>query len=435
MNLVKVGSDVMKACVYTLGCKVNTYESEYIMLKLIEAGYDVVNNLNETSDVYIINTCTVTNTADIKSRKIIHRIKKNNPNACIVALGCYVEDHPNDDLGIDIYIGNKDKSKIIELLDLHFTNKESIRRVGLDKNKFEDMYITDFKNRCRAFVKVQDGCENFCSYCIIPYVRGRCRSKDLEIVVSEVIALVNKGFKEIVLTGIHTGHYGVDLNTNFATLLKELVKIEGLKRLRISSVEITELNDEVLDVIKNSNIIVDHLHIPLQAGSDRVLKLMNRKYDLKYFEDKLKEIRKIRPDISISTDIIVGFPNESEDDFLETIENTHKFGFSKIHVFPYSDRKGTVASTMEGHLDGSIKKERARRLLEVSHELERDYANKFIGKSLEVLFEEVKDGVSIGHTSNYLKVKVKGDIPSNIFKNVKIKSYLLDSLIGEIEEI
>lgn len=434
MNLVKVGSEVMKACVYTLGCKVNTYESEYIMLKLIEAGYDVVNNLNETSDVYIINTCTVTNTADIKSRKIIHRIKKNNPNACIVALGCYVEDHPNDDLGIDIYIGNKDKSKIIELLDLYFTNKESIRRVGLDKNKFEDMYITDFKNRCRAFVKVQDGCENFCSYCIIPYVRGRCRSKDLEIVVSEVIALVNKGFKEIVLTGIHTGHYGVDLNTNFATLLKELVKIEGLKRLRISSVEITELNDEVLDVIKNSNIIVDHLHIPLQAGSDRVLKLMNRKYDLKYFEDKLKEIRKIRPDISISTDIIVGFPNESEDDFLETIENTHKFGFSKIHVFPYSDRKGTVASTMEGHLDGNIKKERARRLLEVSHELERDYANKFIGKSLEVLFEEVKDGVSIGHTSNYLKVKVKGSVSSNTFKNVKIKSYLLDSLIGEVDE-
>lgn len=423
----------MKACVYTLGCKVNTYESEYIMLKLIEAGYDVVNNLDETSDVYIINTCTVTNTADIKSRKIINRIKRNNPNACIVALGCYVEDHPSDDLGIDIYIGNKDKSKIIELLDLYFTNKEPIRRVGLNKEKFEDMYITDFKNRCRAFVKVQDGCENFCSYCIIPYVRGKCRSKDLNTVVSEVTALVNKGFKEIVLTGIHTGHYGVDLDTSFADLLNALVKIDGLKRLRISSIEITELTDEVLDIIKNNKVIVDHLHIPLQAGSDKILKLMNRKYDLEYFENKLKEIRKIRPNISITTDIIVGFPNESEEDFNETIENSKKFGFSKIHVFPYSDRKGTVASKMDGHIDGNIKKDRARRLLEVSKKLEKEYANKFIGETLEVLFEEVKDGVSIGHTSNYLKVKVKGDIPSNTFKNVKIKNYLLDSLIGEVE--
>ena len=423
----------MKACVYTLGCKVNTYESEYIMLKLIEAGYDVVNNLDEVSDVYIINTCTVTNTADIKSRKIINRIKRNNPNACIVALGCYVEDHPSNDLGIDIYIGNKDKSKIVELLDLYFTNKEPIRRVGLNKEKFEDMYITDFKNRCRAFVKVQDGCENFCSYCIIPYVRGKCRSKDLNTVVSEVTALVNKGFKEIVLTGIHTGHYGVDLDTSFADLLNALVKIDGLKRLRISSIEITELTDEVLDIIKNNKVIVDHLHIPLQAGSDKILKLMNRKYDLEYFENKLKEIRKIRPNISITTDIIVGFPNESEEDFNETIENSKKFGFSKIHVFPYSDRVGTVASKMDGHIDGNIKKMRARRLLEVSHELEKEYANKFIGENLEVLFEEVKDGVSIGHTSNYLKVKVKGDIPSNTFKNVKIKNYLLDSLIGEVD--
>ena len=423
----------MKACVYTLGCKVNTYESEYIMLKLIEAGYEVVNDLDEDSDVYIINTCTVTNTADIKSRKIIHRIKRNNPDACIVALGCYVEDHPDEFNDIDIYVGNKDKSKIVELLDLYFTNKEPIRRVGLDKDSFEDMYITDFKNRCRAFVKVQDGCENFCSYCIIPYVRGKCRSKDLDTVVKEVTTLVNKGFKEIVLTGIHTGNYGVDLDTNFATLLKELAKIEGLKRLRISSIEITELTDEVLDIIKNNKVIVDHLHIPLQAGSDKILKLMNRKYDLEYFENKLKEIRKIRPNISITTDIIVGFPNESEEDFNETIENSKKFGFSKIHVFPYSDRVGTVASKMDGHIDGNIKKDRARRLLEVSKKLEKEYANKFIGENLEVLFEEVKDGVSIGHTSNYLKVKVKGDIPSNTFKNVKIKSYLLDSLIGEVD--
>ena len=423
----------MKVCVYTLGCKVNTYESEYILLKLIEHGYQI-GSIDDVCDIYIINTCTVTNTADIKSRKIINRVKRLNPNACIVALGCFVEDHQDDDLGIDIYIGNKDKSKIIELLDLYFTNKEVIKRVGLNKDKFEDMFITDFKNRCRAFVKIQDGCENFCSYCIIPYVRGKCRSKDLNTVIKEVTVLVNKGFKEIVLTGIHTGNYGVDLNTNFANLLNELVKIKGLRRLRISSIEVTELTNEVLDVLKRSNIIVDHLHIPLQAGSDKILKLMNRKYDLKYFEDKLREIRKIRPNISITTDIIVGFPSESEEDFLETIENSKKFAFTKIHVFPYSNRLGTSASKMTGHIDGNIKKARARELLNVSHELEKEYASKFIGETLEVLFEEVKDGISIGHTSNYLKVKVKGNISFNTFRNVNIKSYLLDSLIGEVED-
>ena len=423
----------MKVCVYTLGCKVNTYESEYILLKLIEHGYQI-GSIDDVCDIYIINTCTVTNTADIKSRKIINRVKRLNPNACIVALGCFVEDHQDDDLGIDIYIGNKDKSKIIELLDLYFTNKEVIKRVGLNKDKFEDMFITDFKNRCRAFVKIQDGCENFCSYCIIPYVRGKCRSKDLNTVIKEVTVLVNKGFKEIVLTGIHTGNYGVDLNTNFANLLNELVKIKGLKRLRISSIEVTELTTEVLDVLKRSNIIVDHLHIPLQAGSDKILKLMNRKYDLKYFEDKLKEIRKIRPNISITTDIIVGFPSEFEEDFLETIENSKKFAFTKIHVFPYSDRLGTSASKMTGHIDGNIKKARARELLNVSHELEKEYASKFIGETLEVVVEETKVGISIGHTSNYLKVKVKGNIPFNTFRNVNIKSYLLDSLIGEVED-
>ena len=422
----------MKACVYTLGCKVNTYESEYILSKLIDSGYDI-GSIDEVCDIYIINTCTVTNTADIKSRKIINRVRRLNSNACVVALGCFVEDHQDDLINADIIIGNKDKSKIIELVDLYFTNKEPIKRVGLIKDKFEDMFITDFKNRCRAFVKIQDGCENFCSYCIIPYVRGKCRSKELETVLEEVKTLVNKGFQEIVLTGIHTGNYGVDINTNFETLLKELVKIDGLKRLRISSIEVTELNQEVLEVIKNSKVIVDHLHIPLQAGSNKVLKLMNRKYDLEYFANKLKEIRSIRPSISITTDIIVGFPKETEEDFIETLENSKLFAFTKIHVFPYSDRKGTVASKMDGHIDGNIKKMRAKRLLSLSHELEKDYATKFIGKTLEVLFEETKDGVSIGHTSNYLKVKVKGTIPSNTFKNVKIKSYLLDSLIGEID--
>ena len=423
----------MKACVYTLGCKVNTYESEYVILKLIEAGYEI-GSIDEVCDVYIINTCTVTNTADIKSRKIINRVKRLNPKACIAAMGCYVEDHPLESNNVDIYIGNKDKSKIVEFLDLYFTNKEPIRHISLDKDEFEDMFINDFKGRCRAFVKIQDGCENFCSYCIIPYVRGKCRSKKLDQVVMEVSALVSNGFKEIVLTGIHTGNYGVDLNTNFAALLKELIKIKGLERLRISSIEITELTDEVLAIIENNKVIVDHLHIPLQAGSDKILKLMNRKYDLEYFSKKLEKIRNIRPNISISTDVIVGFPNESEEDFLETIKTCQKFAFSKIHVFPFSLRSKTKAETLSGHLDNSIKKERARRLLKVSKELEQKYASSFISLSLPVLFEEYKDGVSIGHTSNYLKVKVKEKIEPNTIKNVKLKSYLLGSMIGEIDE-
>ena len=420
----------MKVCVYTLGCKVNTYESEYILLKLTEAGYEI-GEVDEICDIYIINTCTVTNTADIKSRKIIKRFRRLNPKACLVALGCFVEDHPDEDLDIDIYIGNKDKSKIVELLDQYFVNKEPIRRVGLAKDKFEDMFITDFKNRCRAFVKIQDGCENFCSYCVIPYVRGKCRSKELNTVIKEVETLVSKGFKEIVLTGIHTGNYGVDLGTNFATLLKTLVKVKGLKRLRISSIEIRELTAEVLEIIKNNQVIVDHLHVPLQAGSDKILKLMNRKYDLAFFEHKLEEIRAIRPNISITTDIIVGFPGENEDDFKETVENAKKFNFSKIHVFPYSERLGTKAMELDGHLDSTVKKARARELLLVSKELEKRYARKSLNQELEVLFEEVKDGLSIGHTSNYLKVKVKGEIKPNTICLVRVKAYLIDSLIGE----
>lgn len=424
----------MKACVYTLGCKVNTYESEYIMTKLKESGYLVTTDINDICDVYIINTCTVTNQADIKSKKTLNRVRRTNPKAVIVALGCFVEDHQENDLDIDIYVGNKDKSRIIELLDYYFAKHEQIVKVGEEKDHFDNMFINDFKNRTRAFVKVQDGCENFCSYCIIPYVRGKCRSKALEEVIKEVTTLVNNGFQEVVLTGIHTGNYGVDLNTNFATLLRNLVKISGLKRLRISSIEITELTDEVLDIIKDNEVIVNHLHIPLQAGSNHILKLMNRKYDLKYFEEKLEKIRSIRKDIAISTDIIVGFPEETDEDFAETLKNARKFAFTKIHVFPYSERKGTKASTFNHKVDGTLKKERARKLLRLSHELEKEYAKKHLNQHMEVLFEEYKDGLSIGHTSNYLKVKVKEEIPHNTFKTVLIKDYLLDSLIGEIDE-
>ena len=294
------------------------------------------------------------------------------------------------------------------------------------------MYITNFPRRTRAFVKIQDGCDNFCSYCIIPFVRGKCRSKDKDKVIEEITALVNNGYKEVVLTGIHTGSYGRDLDISFADLLNEIIKIKGLKRLRISSIEATELNEDVLNILKNSNIIVDHLHIPLQAGSNEILKSMNRKYDLKYFEDKIAEIRSIRPDISITTDIIVGFPGETEELFKETLNTVKRINFSKVHVFPYSERKGTKSERLPNKIPSNIKKDYVKRLIELSKELEIEYASKFIGEELEILVEQTKDDFSYGHTSNYLNVKVKGKLPHNELIKVKITSVDYPNVIGEI---
>ena len=327
----------------TLGCKVNTYESEYVINELKKAGYEI-KDFDDICDVYIINTCTVTNNSDSKSKKMIRQAIRKNPNACVVAMGCFIAANPDIQIdGLDIIIGNKDKAKIVSLLDEYFKNKEIINKQYTGRLKeFEDMYITDFPGRTRAFVKIQDGCDNFCSYCIIPFVRGKCRSKEESKVISEVTDLVSNGYKEVVLTGIHTGSFGVDLDTDFADLLEKLVKIDGLERLRISSIETTELNDKVLNVLRNSKVLVDHLHIPIQAGSDEILKAMNRKYDLNFFFDKIKEIRSIRPEISISTDVIVGFPGETEELFNTTIDTCKKLEFSKLHVFPYSERKGTA---------------------------------------------------------------------------------------------
>lgn len=420
-TLKKVVNKMRSVGILTLGCKVNTYESEYVINILKEHNYEI-KSFDDVCDIYIINTCTVTNTSDIKSRKMIRNAIKKNPNACVVAMGCFIEANKDYQIeGLDIVLGNKDKSKIVDLLDEYFTKKEKIVKLYNDpKSQFEDMYITNFPGRTRAFVKIQDGCENFCSYCIIPFVRGKCRSKDKDKVISEINALVKNGYQEVVLTGIHTGNYGVDLDTNFATLLKELVKIEGLKRLRISSIEITELTDEVLEVLKTSPIIVDHLHIPLQAGSDEILKAMNRKYNLSYFFEKIKKIREIRPNISITTDVIVGFPGETTELFEQTIKTCRDLEFAKIHVFPYSERQGTKAMELPNHIESNEKKRRARELLLVSKELEITYANKFLNKQVEVLIEEDKDGYSYGHTSNYLHVKINKKLKHNTFVTVTI---------------
>ena len=424
----------MKVGILTLGCKVNMYESEFVANLLKNNGFEIC-DFHDMCDVYIINTCTVTNTSDIKSRKMIRQAIRNNPDACVVAMGCFIEANKDYQIpGLDIVIGNKDKSKIVELIQEYFKKKNMIKDLYANRfTEFEDMYIKEFPGRTRAFVKIQDGCDNFCSYCIIPFVRGKCRSKDKDKVISEISDLVSNGYQEIVLTGIHTGTYGSDKDYDFADLLSEVVKINGLKRLRISSIEITELNDRVLSIIKDNDVIVDHLHIPLQAGSDEILKLMNRKYDLDYYFEKIEEIRKIRPMISITTDVIVGFPGEDEKLFEKTIETCKKIGFAKIHVFPFSLRNGTKAEKLPNHLSNEEKKKRSRRLLEVSKELEIDYFSKFMGTSESVLIEQYRDGYSYGHTGNFLNVKIEGKLEHNKFYDVLITDISYPYCIGKIK--
>ena len=358
----------MKFYIYTLGCKVNTYESN-IMKELLErSGYIY----SEDADIYIVNTCTVTNTSDNKSLKLLRRLRREHENAILVAVGCLSQVNP-DNIDADIILGNVGKGNIIKYIR-EYEGKKIVDIRDIMESPFEIMELTNF-DKTRAFVKIEDGCENYCSYCIIPYTRGKVRSKKKEDVLKEVKNLISNGHSEIVLTGIHTGHY-YDGDYSFYNLLCDLVKIEGLKRLRISSIEITEINDDIIELFKNSKILVDHIHIPLQSGSDTILKLMNRKYDKKYFIDRIEKIRESRKDISITTDIIVGFPNESEELFNETMDTVDKIRFSKIHVFPYSRRKGTKADSMDNQVPEEVKKARVRRLIKKSEELENEYFNK-----------------------------------------------------------
>lgn len=399
-----------KFCIKTLGCKVNLYESEYIYSLFIKKGYIFS---EENADIYVINTCTVTNMSDRKSRQMINTIKKNNPNSIIIVCGCYSQNafqtNKLEDINANIILGNKDKSKIIEYLEDYLEHKEK-KNIFYDLRtaEFENMEITTEENRTRAFVKIEDGCNSFCSYCIIPYVRGCVRSKTKNSVLSEVENLVKNGHKEIVLTGIHTGMYN-DNGYLFANLLEDLIKIKGLLRLRISSIEINELNDKVLEIYKKSDILVPHLHIPLQSGSEEILKKMNRKYTKEFYKKRIELIKNIKPNLSITTDVIVGFPGETNEMHKESLEFIENIGFTKIHTFPYSDRYGTVASTLPNKVDGNIKKRRVKELLNLSDHLEDSFYKKFYGTTLPVLIEEKKEDYFIGHTPNFIKVKVKGN--------------------------
>lgn len=394
----------MKFNIITLGCKVNSYESNFMKEALVKNGFSFC-NLNEKCDILILNTCTVTDTSDKKSLKEVRRLKRENPNAILVVCGCSVQNDKTkyDDLGINILMGNINKSNIVSIIEKYFDDKTPVEYVAKTRDlPFENMEV-DISDHTRAYIKIEDGCDNFCSYCIIPFVRGKKRSKDFSLVLREVQHLANNGYKEIVLTGIDTGGYesnGKDLTD----LIHEMSKINGIERIRQSSIEITQINEKFINELKNNKKICDHIHIPLQSGSDSILKLMNRKYDLKYFFDKIDMIRSVRPDISITTDVIVGFPGETEEMFLETMETCKKINFSKIHAFPYSERKGTKASMMDGKVPESVKHERVKKLLELSEKLERSYYDKFKGKNKDVLIEEVNEFGSKGHTSNYLMV-------------------------------
>lgn len=409
----------MKVGICSLGCKVNIYESELVTNILKNNNYTVV-DFEDKADIYIINTCSVTNESDKKSRKMINRAKKNNPAAIIIVMGCYSQVNA-EDIDVDIVLGNKDKSKIVQIIEEYIKTKQKKKIIyDLTKVDFEKMEITNFDSHTRAFVKIQDGCNAFCSYCIIPYVRGRVRSKDPEDVIKEVTTLVEKGYKEIVLTGIHTGRYGTDINTNLEELLNKLVNIPNIYRIRLSSIEINEITPGIKELLKENKVMAKHLHIPLQSGSNKILKLMNRRYNKEEFLAMVDNLRDI-PDISLTTDLIVGFPNEGEEEFNETIDTLKKIGFTKIHTFPYSKRKGTPAATMDNQVSPEEKKRRVHRILDLSNKYEHNFYESKIGKIYDGVVEVHSNGTTIVHTSNFIPVIINDIVEEGTIVDVKIE--------------
>ncbi|WP_411844262.1 tRNA (N(6)-L-threonylcarbamoyladenosine(37)-C(2))-methylthiotransferase MtaB [Salinicoccus sp. HZC-1] len=399
---------------HTLGCKVNHYETEAMWQIFKDDGYSRV-DFDQNADVFVINTCTVTNTGDKKSRQVIRRAIRKNPDAVVCVTGCYAQTAPKDIMdipGVDIIIGTEDRDKLLGYVNQYHQERQPINGVKniMKKRTYEEMDVPYFTDRTRATLKIQEGCNNFCTFCIIPWARGLMRSRDPEKVVEQAQQLVDQGYKEIVLTGIHTGGYGEDLKDyNLAQLLRDLEEVDGLNRLRISSIEASQLTDEVIDVINDSNKIVRHLHIPIQSGSDTVLKRMRRKYTMEFFESRIIKLKEIMPNVAITSDVIVGFPGETEEEFMESYDFIKKHHFSELHVFPYSIRTGTPAARMTDQVDENIKSERVHRLIELSNSLAEDYAELFKDDVLEIIPEEEKDGKLIGHSDNYLKVEVEGD--------------------------
>ena len=418
--------------IITFGCKVNSYESEFIKEQMEKENF-LYND--DKADIIIVNTCSVTNVADNKSLKAIRSIKKNNPTSIIVVCGCSVE-HNKDtykNMDLDVLIGNRDKSTLVKQIKKYIKNKEKIIDLyeGRDST-FENMSVTKFSDKTRAFVKIQDGCDNFCTYCIIPYVRGTVRSKDFNEAIKEIENLVAMGHQEIVFTGIDTGSYGKGTNHNLVDLIQAISKIKELKRIRVSSIEITSIDNSFIEELKNNSKVCGHLHVSLQSGASRILKLMNRKYTKEEYLDKIKKLRIARPNINLTTDVIVGFPTETESDFQECIEFCKECAFSKIHVFPYSQREGTAAAKMADQIDNSIKKQRARTLIKIDEELQLEYNKKFLDKIVNVLIEESSQNQSIGHTENYLKVIIPERLNENTCYDVLITEAKIEYVCGKV---
>ena len=414
---------------YNLGCKVNAYELSAISSLLIKEGF-VEDNQNP--DVVIINTCSVTATADQKSRQHIRKMQKLYPNAIIAVMGCYAQGNYKfieEEIKPTILLGTSHRKDVVELIKQALNDHQYKTLVEENTRQFEyeELGITSYSENVRAFLKIQDGCNNFCTYCIVPYRRGKMRSREKENVIKEAEYLVQQGYQEIVLSGIHVGGYGQDLeNCSFSDLVEELSDIPNLKSLRISSIEESEIDDKLIKLIQTKDNLAKHLHIPLQAGSNHVLKMMNRKYTREQFIERIKQIKKLVPDVMISGDVIVGFPQESEEDFMETY-NLCKECFDMLHVFPYSQRPGTYAAKMDGQIPPEVKKERSKRLLELSNELYKKYASKFIGQEVTVLIEKYdeKQQAYVGHTSNYLEVKIPLESKVGEYKTIKLQKDMI----------
>ncbi|WP_062355725.1 tRNA (N(6)-L-threonylcarbamoyladenosine(37)-C(2))-methylthiotransferase MtaB [Bacillus kwashiorkori] len=400
---------------YTLGCKVNHYETEAIWQLFKENGYNRV-DFEKLADVYVINTCTVTNTGDKKSRQVIRRAIRRNPDAVICVTGCYAQTSPAEILaipGVDIVIGTQDRPKMLTYIEQFKQERTPINGVkNIMKNRvYEEMDVPSFTDRTRASLKIQEGCNNFCTFCIIPWARGLMRSRNPQDVITQAQQLVDAGYREIVLTGIHTGGYGQDLKDyTLAMLLQDLeAQVKGLKRIRISSIEASQLTDEVIETIEKSNIVVRHMHVPLQSGSDTVLKRMRRKYTMAEFAERINKLKQAMPQVAITSDVIVGFPGETEEEFMETYRFIEEHKFAELHVFPYSKRTGTPAARMEDQIDEDVKNDRVQRLIVLSDQLAKEYASQFENEVLEVIPEEKykedpNSGLYEGYSDNYLKV-------------------------------
>lgn len=424
---------------HTLGCKVNQYETEAASELFDKAGYKLAAD-DECADVYVINTCTVTNLSDSKSRQFIRRAKRENPDSTTVVMGCYSQVSPEDIekiKGVDIIIGTTEREKIVDLVEKYNEDKEKInivRDIRRDKD-FQKIDIEKIKGQTRAYIKVQDGCNRFCTYCIIPYARGNIRSRDPYDVKEEVIRLVKNGYKEVVLTGIHIASYGKDSKKyDLLDLISMIHDIEGLERIRLSSVEPVLIDEEFLKEVSKYPKFCDHFHLSLQSGSDTVLERMNRRYTAEEYLESVKLIRKYYPNAGITTDIIVGFPGETEEEFQETIDFVKKVKFSRVHVFKYSPREGTPAYDMKNQVDGNIKNQRSKILIELTEKLRKEFESSFIGETLEVLVERKRHDHFLAHSTNYIEIAFNSELDyTNNIIDLEITKFEDGNLYGKVK--